>query len=208
LGLISLLFQDPAAFLILTIPLLYSVIIHEIAHGWVAYFFGDDTAMRSGRLSLNPLAHLDPLGTLALFIAGFGWARPVPINYANIRNFRLGLICISLAGCVANIIIATLAILLLQFPAIVSHHLATSIIMVIAKINVVLGALNLIPVPPLDGSRILLGILPEKAQRVLVQIEPYGLLILFGLLFTGLLNPVIMFVQKIIVALIRLMLRI
>jgi len=208
LGLISLLFQDPVAFLILTIPLLYSIIIHEIAHGWVAYLFGDDTAMRSGRLSLNPLAHLDPMGTLALFIVGFGWAKPVPINYANIRNFRLGLICISLAGCLANIIIATLAILLLQFPAINSHHLATSIILVIAKINIVLGALNLIPIPPLDGSRILLGILPERAQRVLIRIEPYGLLVLFGLLFTGFLNPVIIFVQKLIVAFIKLVLRI
>lgn len=208
MGLISLLFQDPVSFLILAIPLLYSIIIHEVAHGWVAYLFGDDTAMRSGRLSLNPLAHLDPMGTLALFIVGFGWAKPVPINYANIRNFRLGLICISLAGCVANIIIATLAILMLQFPVINSHHLATSILLVIAKINIVLGSLNLIPIPPLDGSRILLGILPERAQRVLIRIEPYGLLVLFGLLFTGFLNPVIMFVQKLIVALIKLVLRI
>lgn len=208
MGLISLLFQDPAAFLILAIPLLYSIIIHEVAHGWVAYLFGDDTAKHSGRLSLNPMAHLDPMGTLALFIVGFGWAKPVPINYANIRNFRLGLICISLAGCVANIFIATLAILLLQFPAINSHHLATSILMVIAKINIVLGALNLIPVPPLDGSRILLGILPERAQRALIRIEPYGLLVLFGLLFTGFLNPVIIFVQKLIVALIKFVLRI
>lgn len=207
MGLISLLFQDPVSFLILAIPLLYSIIIHEVAHGWVAYLFGDDTAKRSGRLSLNPLAHLDPMGTLALFIVGFGWAKPVPINYANIRNFRLGLICVSLAGCVANIIIATLAILLLQFPAINSHHLATSILMVIAKINIVLGALNLIPVPPLDGSRILLGILPERAQRVLIRIEPYGLLILFGLLFTGFLNPAIIFVQKLIVAFIKFTLR-
>ncbi len=208
MGLISLLFQNPAAFLILTIPLLYSIIIHEIAHGGVAYLFGDDTAMRSGRLSLNPLAHLDPVGTLALFIIGFGWAKPVPINYANIRNFRLGLICISMAGCLANIIVATLAILLLQFPAINSRHMATSIIWTIANINIVLGALNLIPVPPLDGSRILLGILPERAQRVLIRIEPYGLLILFGLLFTGFLNPVIIFVQKLIVTFIRFALRI
>lgn len=208
MGLISLLCRDPVAFLILTVPLLYSIIIHEIAHGWVAYLFGDDTAMRSGRLSLNPLAHLDPIGTILLFIAGFGWARPVPINYAHIRNFRLGLVCISLAGCLANIIIATIAILLLQFKAINSHQMATSIILVIAKINIVLGSLNLIPIPPLDGSRILLGILPERAQRALILIEPYGLLILFGLLFTGLLNPVIMFVQKIIVALIKTILRI
>ena len=208
MGLITLLFQNPTAFLILTIPLLYSIIFHEIAHGWVAYLFGDDTAMRSGRLSLNPMVHLDPVGTLLLFIAGFGWAKPVPINYANIRNFRLGLICVSLAGCLVNIIIATLAILALQFPGVTAHHMLASIIMVIAKINIILAALNLIPIPPLDGSRILMGILPERAQQALVRIEPYGLFILFGLLFTGLLNPVIMFVQKIIVAIIRFVLRI
>jgi Zn-dependent proteases len=208
MGLIGLLLKDPAAFLILTIPLLYSIIIHEIAHGWVASLFGDDTARSSGRLSLNPLVHLDPIGTLALFIVGFGWARPVPIDYSKIRHFRLGLVCISLAGCLANIIIATLAILALQFTAITSYPIAVSVIFVIAKINIMLGALNLIPVPPLDGSRILLGILPEKGQAALVRLEPYGLLILFGLLFTGFLNPVIMFVQNTIMALIRLILRI
>jgi len=208
MGLITLLFQSPVAFIILTIPLLYSIIFHEIAHGWVAYLFGDDTAMRSGRLSLNPMIHLDPVGTLLLFIAGFGWAKPVPINYANIRNFRLGLICVSLAGCLVNIIIATLAILALQFSGVATHHMLASIVMVIAKINIILAALNLIPIPPLDGSRILMGILPERAQQALVRIEPYGLFILFGLLFTGLLNPVIMFVQQIIVAVIRFVLRI
>lgn len=208
MGLISILFQDPAAFLILAIPLLYSIIIHEVAHGWVASLFGDDTALRAGRLSLNPVSHLDPLGTILLFIAGFGWARPVPINYANIRPLRLGLICVSLAGCLANIIIATLAIATLQFPAVTANHLAASIVLVIAKINIVLGSLNLIPIPPLDGSRILLGILPERAQRFLIRIEPYGLLILFGLLFTGLLNPIIMSVQKLIVAFIQFVLRI
>jgi Zn-dependent protease len=208
MGLTTLLLKDPAAFLILAIPLLYSIIIHEISHGWTAYFFGDDTALRAGRLSLNPLSHIDPIGTIALFIAGFGWAKPVPIDYTKIGHFRIGLVCISLAGCLANIVIATLAILFLQFRSINSHPLTASIILIIANINITLGALNLIPVPPLDGSRILLGILPPKAQAVLVRIEPYGLAILFGLLFTGLLNPVIMFAQQLIVASIKLVLRI
>jgi Zn-dependent protease len=109
---------------------------------------------------------------------------------------------------VTNIIIATIAISALQFPGVIAHQLLSSTILVIAKINVVLGALNLIPIPPLDGSRILLGILPQRAQIALLRIEPYGLIILFGLLFTGLLNPVIMFVQKLIVAFIRIILRI
>lgn len=198
MGLASLLFKDPALFLIIAIPLLYSVIAHEIAHGWVAYLFGDNTARRLGRLSLNPLKHLDPVGTLALFLVGFGWAKPVPIVYSNLRNFRIGLICVSLAGCLTNIAIATVAIFLLQFPGPASNQLAGATLFILAKINIMLGALNLIPIPPLDGSRILLGILPQQAQIALVRLEPYGMILLFGLLFTGLLNPVIISVQNII----------
>jgi Zn-dependent protease len=208
MGLVRLLLQDPASFLVLVLPLLYSIIIHEIAHGWVAYLFGDDTARSSGRLSLNPLAHLDPLGTLALFLAGFGWAKPVPIDYSKVRPFRAGLICISLAGCAANIAIAAAAIAALQLPAVTMYRHAVVILVVIAKINIMLGALNLIPIPPLDGSRILLGILPGRAQAMLVQLEPFGLILLLGLLLAGFLNPVILFVQGVIVGLIKLVLRI
>jgi Zn-dependent protease len=208
MGLASLLFKDPVAFALLAIPLLYSIILHEISHGWVAYLFGDDTARRTGRLSLNPLAHLDPVGTLALFLVGFGWAKPVPIVYSNLRNFRLGLICVSLAGCVTNIAIATLSILLLQFKVITANPMVAIVLVVMAKINIILGAFNLIPIPPLDGSRILYGILPEEGQKVLAKIEPYSLLILFALLFTGILNPVIISAQNALLAFIRFALRI
>ena len=208
MGLAQLLVSNPAIFLLLAIPLLYSVIANEVSHGWAARLFGDNTAGDSGRLSLNPFKHLDPFGTLALFLVGFGWAKPVPVNYANLRPFRAGIICVSLAGCAANIIIAAAAILLLQFRAVNSAPLAVIILVVLARINITLGALNLIPIPPLDGSRVLLGILPENAQRALVRLEPYGMLILIGLIFTGLLNPVILSVQSLITALIRTMLRI
>ena len=208
MGLASLLFQDPVAFLLLTIPLLYSVILHEVSHGWVAYLFGDDTAKRTGRLSLNPLVHLDPMGTLALFLVGFGWAKPVPVVYSNLRNFRVGLICVSLAGCVTNITVATISILLLQFKAITANPVLTMVLAVMTKINIILGAFNLIPIPPLDGSRILYGLLPSKGQSVLAKIEPYGLLIIFALLFTGILNPIIMSTQNTIMAFIRFMLKI
>ncbi|MCX5678099.1 MAG: site-2 protease family protein [Candidatus Omnitrophica bacterium] len=208
MGLASLLFKDPIAFAILAIPLLYSIILHEISHGWIAYLFGDDTAKRTGRLSLNPLVHLDPVGTLALFLVGFGWAKPVPIVYSNLRNFRLGLICVSLAGCVTNIAIATLSILLLQFKTITAIPMVPVILVVMAKINIILGAFNLIPIPPLDGSRILYGILPEEGQAMLAKIEPYSLLILFALLFTGILNPIIISAENVILAFIKFALRI
>jgi Zn-dependent protease len=208
MGLAALLFKDPVAFLLLTIPLLYSIILHEISHGFVAYLFGDDTAKRTGRLSLNPLVHLDPVGTLALFLVGFGWAKPVPVDYSRLRNFRVGLVCVSFAGCVTNIAIATIAILLLQFKAIAAIPMVSIVLVVMAKINIVLGSFNLIPIPPLDGSRILLAMLPKPAQIALIRIEPYGLMILFALLFTRALDPIIIAVQNSILLVIKLILRI
>lgn len=208
MGLAALLFKDPFAFLLIAIPILYSVILHEISHGWVAYLFGDKTAKVSGRLSLNPLAHLDPIGTLSLFLVGFGWAKPVPVSYSNIRNFRLGLICVSLAGCVMNITIAALSLLALQVDRIAQNPIAAVSLFVLVKVNIILGAFNLIPIPPLDGSRILYGILPPRGQQVLARIEPYGLMLLFGLLFTGALDPVIMSINNAILVLIRSLLRI
>ncbi|MCM8790184.1 MAG: site-2 protease family protein [Candidatus Omnitrophica bacterium] len=208
MGLASLLFKNPALFLVISVPILYSVIAHEIAHGWVAYMFGDDTARRSGRLSLNPFKHLDPIGTLALFLVGFGWARPVPITYSNLRSFRIGLVSVSLAGCIVNIAIATMSISLLQFTQIRSNPLIAVILVVLARINILLGSLNLIPIPPLDGSRVLMGILPPRAQIALARLEPYGMLILLGLLFTGLLDPVIITIQNVITTIIKTILRI
>ncbi|NQU73675.1 MAG: site-2 protease family protein [Candidatus Omnitrophica bacterium] len=194
-------------FVILAIPLLYSVIAHEVAHGWVAYLFGDNTAKHSGRLTFNPAVHLDPMGTLALFFVGFGWAKPVPVNYANLKNFRLGLICVALAGCVTNILIATIALSLLRIGTISANPLAVTVLFVVARVNIILGAFNLIPIPPLDGSKVLMGFLPFETQRVLASIEPYGFFVLIFLLFTGLLSPVIGFVQNIIIFFIGLVLR-
>lgn len=206
MGLFKLLMNDPVSFLILVIPLLYSVVIHEVAHGWVANRLGDPTARWMGRLSLNPIKHLDPIGTLMLFLAGFGWAKPVPVNLNNIPNRRKGLILISSAGILANILIAFVALLVQKLLGLPSLGMAAVIIYTLASINITLAALNLIPIPPLDGSKILMGFAPAEIRYLLTRIEPYGFLIIVGLLFLGLLNPFIALFRSIIIALIRILL--
>jgi Zn-dependent protease len=207
MGLISLLFSNPLAFIVLAALLLYSVIAHEIAHGWVAYFFGDTTAKYSGRLSLNPLSHLDPMGTIALLVVGFGWAKPVPVNYYNLRNFRLGLFCVSLAGALTNIFIATVALFLLQLQIINPYSILSSVLSLLARINIMLGAFNLIPIPPLDGSKMLMAVLPQEQQEIFLRFESLGFIVLIILLFTGILDPIIIFVQNLILSFIGIFLR-
>lgn len=191
MGLLSLLMQSPVTFLILTVALLYSVIFHEIAHGLVASWFGDNTARHSGRLTLNPVAHVDPIGTFMLLIVGFGWAKPVPVNYFNLKPARLGVICVALAGCTMNIIIAMGALLLMHFETFTTSSAFSTILPIVAKINVILAAFNLIPIPPLDGSRVLVEFLPRQMQATFAQVEPYGFFIILILLYTGILYPVI-----------------
>lgn len=202
MGLISLLFSNPALFVILAGILLYSIILHEVAHGWIAHLFGDDTALYYGRLTLNPVSHIDPLGALMLFFVGFGWAKPVPVDYSRFSNTRFGLFSVALAGCLTNILIAIFALVLLQFDAVNSSLVLSAILPIVVRINIILGAFNLIPIPPLDGSKILMSFLPYKAQESLASLEPYGFFILAFLLFTGLLNPAINFMQSLIYGLI------
>ena len=203
--LFQLLFSDPIAFFLAVIPFIYSVVIHEVAHGWVAYRMGDPTAKWMGRLSLNPLKHLDPFGTLMLFLVGFGWAKPVPVNINNIPDRRKGLILVSAAGVAANILFAFVALLIARLFAIPPMG-RLGFIYYVAYINITLAALNLIPLPPLDGSKILMGFASGKIQYLLARIEPYGIFILIGLLYLGLLDPLIGFFQGIIIDLIRLVL--
>ena len=205
MGLASLLFSNPALFIILAFLLLYSVIAHEVAHGWIAYLFGDTTALRYGRLTLNPLSHLDPIGTLMLFLVGFGWAKPVPVDYYSLKKSRFGLFSVALAGCAANILIAIIALILLQFGNIRANPVFSTILPIVVRINIILGAFNLIPIPPLDGSKILMSFLPQGAQEGLARLEPYGFFILVFLLFTGLLNPVITLMQNLIYSLIAIL---
>jgi Zn-dependent protease len=207
MGLISLLSINPAAFIILAVVLLYSVIAHEIAHGWVAYLFGDDTAKYSGRLTLDPRSHLDLMGTLALLFVGFGWAKPVPVDYYNLKNFRLGLFCVAFAGVFTNILIATAALFILQFRFIGPNSILYLMLSLFARINITLGAFNLIPIPPLDGSKIVMSFLPREQQESFMRFESFGFIILIVLLFAGILNPMISFIQNIILSFIGIFIR-
>ena len=206
MGLLNLLVKDPLTFVLLAIPLLYSIIIHELAHGWVAYFMGDSTAKYQGRLTLNPLKHLDPVGTAMLFIFGFGWARPVPVNFQHLRSARLGLILVSSAGIIANMIFAFLAVLLLRLLSPTPSGSTGLFLYYLAQINIMLASFNLIPIPPLDGSKILMGFMSERLQYAFSRLEPFGFFIIIGLLYLGALNPVIQFFRWSILALIGILL--
>jgi Zn-dependent protease len=206
MDLFRLLFTNPLAFLLLVIPLLYSIIIHELAHGWVADKMGDSTARWLGRLSLNPMKHLDPIGTLMLFFFGFGWAKPVPVNFNNLHNPRKGLILVSAAGIVANTLMAFLALLLFHLLNPAPFGAVSLFLNELARVNIMLAAFNLIPIPPLDGSKILMGFSSSRLQYSLMRLEPYGFFIIIGLLYLGMLNPLIYLFQVIIISIISLFL--
>ncbi|MDY6844828.1 MAG: site-2 protease family protein [Thermodesulfobacteriota bacterium] len=204
MGPIYILFKNPLAFFLLMIPLLYSIIIHEVSHGWVAEKMGDSTARWLGRLSLHPKSHLDPIGTLMLLFFGFGWAKPVPVNFHNVKDHRKGLIWISAAGPLSNIAIAFLAMFILKFGQFSPWSIETTTLLTIARINIILASFNLIPIPPLDGSKILMGLTSENIRYQLEKLEPYGMFIIIGLLFLGILNPLIYLFEAIIASVINL----
>lgn len=206
MGLLNLLIKDPLTFVLLAIPLLYSIILHELAHGWVADRMGDPTAKWQGRLTLNPLKHLDPIGTFMLFIVGFGWAKPVPVNFNNIQDTRKGLILVSSAGIIANMLLAFVAFFLFQLLSPTPGGVLATLLYYLAQINIMLAAFNLIPIPPLDGSKILMGFLSERLQYSLSRLEPYGFFVIIGLLYLGALDPLIAFFRWMILALIRILL--
>ncbi|MBI5589110.1 MAG: site-2 protease family protein [Deltaproteobacteria bacterium] len=206
MGLLNLLIKDPLEFILIAVPLLYSIIFHELAHGWVAYLMGDPTAKSLGRLSLNPLKHLDPMGTIMLFIFGFGWAKPVPVNFYLLRDRHKGMILVSAAGIITNMLLAFSALFLNRLLSLSPSSMPAELLYYVAQINIMLAAFNLIPLPPLDGSKILMGFASPNVQNFFFRIERYGLLIIIGLLYFGALNPVIHFFQWMILSLIKLLL--
>lgn len=174
--------------------LLISLILHENAHGLAALYMGDKTAKDSGRLSLNPLKHLSPLGTLSLFIFHFGWAKPVPINPYNFRKRKLGDFLVSISGILTNFLLAFLFLIVFDFVILNVDANPYLILFVksMVQYNVLLGVFNLIPLPPLDGSKIVMTFLPEKMTYKLLSIERYTNMILIALIFTGAISKVVL----------------
>lgn len=179
-------------YLFFIIILLFSIVIHEVAHGYMALFRGDPTAKYAGRLTLNPIKHLDPIGSVVVPLltlsAGFifGWAKPVPYNPYNLRKPRLDEVLIALAGPLSNLVIAVVCGILLRLADAAVLPLsapAAGFVMAALMVNVVLAVFNLIPVPPLDGSKILFALLPYRWQKYRQQIELYSLILMIAVIF-------------------------
>ncbi len=214
---------DPIQMMLMIIPLLFAVIVHEVAHGYVAFRLGDPTAKLAGRLSLNPVRHIDPLGSLilpaALAISGsqviFGYAKPVPVNFSNLMHSRWKMAAVAAAGAAANLLLALISGGVFQIinhfkpigEGLISGAAAPLLLQLFAYsaiINLVLGFFNLLPIPPLDGGRILTLLLPAHIRQKIRPIEPLGFFILILFLFTNLFD---LFVSFLITPLVNLLIQ-
>lgn len=180
---------------VMLVPGMLAIVCHEVSHGYVAWRFGDPTARMLGRLTLNPLKHVDIVGTLMIFFIGIGWAKPVPVMFENLRNPKRDMIWVAIAGPITNLALATISALLLRLlvefgnPAAPGSPLAMLVEPVVLMlafsvyINLMLAIFNMIPVPPLDGGRVLVGLLPNRQAAAWSRIEPYGMMIIIALVF-------------------------
>jgi len=193
----------PQLIAVAILPLIFAITVHEVAHGWMAKQFGDPTAQRLGRLTLNPIKHIDPIGTvvvpaLLLVLGGFifGWAKPVPVTWENLRHPKRDMAIVAAAGPAANLLMALIWAVVLRVGVTLGPTSWAGIPMQYMgefgiQINVVLMVLNLIPLPPLDGGRVAVGLLPGPWAWQLARIEPFGFFILLALLATGVLSAII-----------------
>ncbi len=178
---------------VVALPLLLAITLHEAAHGWVAWKLGDNTAKSLGRVSFNPLVHIDPFGTvilpvLMLVTSGFmfGWAKPVPVNFRALKSPRRDMVLVALAGPGANVLLMFIAAILYNFLPLVpevAHLWISENLYYMIFLNAILAVFNMLPIPPLDGGRVAVGLLPYPFSRYMARLEPYGMLILISLLF-------------------------
>jgi Zn-dependent protease len=197
-----------ATLLVWAVPTIYAIVMHEVMHGYVARGLGDETAARAGRLTLNPLRHVDLFGTLIMpalllfaHLPVFGYAKPVPVDFRSLRPRRSGMVLVAAAGPATNLALAAAAAAALRAMKATSGQLGglesllAQMLLAFVLINVMLGVFNLLPLLPLDGGRVLAGLLPPRVARSYAQLERYGFLLLFLLLYTGwigrLMNPLI-----------------
>ena len=179
--------------LLIAPPILLALTFHEYAHAYAAYRYGDDTAKQSGRLTLNPLRHLDPLGTIMIFLVHFGWAKPVPVNPSRLGNPKKDMLWISAAGPLANMVLALASGLLIRVLLVMGNtpdrHTAIGLLFFILimslQINLALAIFNILPIAPLDGSKILSALLPARYGKLITFLERYGPFILIGLILFG-----------------------
>lgn len=194
---------------VLILPLLFAITLHEVAHGWVARLYGDNTAEQYGRLTLNPIRHIDPLGTVLVpalmllsgFLSGggagfiFGWAKPVPVDWSKLRNPKRDMAIVAVAGPAANLLMAVFWALVVKMGIILKSPFASEAMIYMGGIgigiNLVFMLLNLLPVPPLDGGRIVTSLLPGRLAWSFSRLEPYGLFIMLALVVSGLLGPLL-----------------
>ena len=194
--------------IILAPPLLFALTLHEVAHGYVAYRLGDPTAKMAGRLTLNPLKHLDPIGTLAFFFIKFGWAKPIPVNAGYFHNPRQGMLWVAMAGPFTNLGLAILSAIVAKAVWLIAGIIPASataeavflplsaMLAASVWINLVLAIFNILPIPPLDGGRIVAGLLPENLAIGYRKLEPYGFIIVLLLAFSGVLSKIILPIIK------------
>ncbi|MEQ1487557.1 MAG: site-2 protease family protein [Methylotenera sp.] len=187
--------------IIYALPVIFAITVHEAAHGYVAKYFGDMTAHKAGRITLNPLKHIDLFGTillpaLTIMLGGilFGWAKPVPVNFAALRNPKKDMLWVAAAGPASNFLMAIFWVMVIKFSANAPEAIAYPLAMMGKagiSINIVLMVLNLLPLPPLDGGRIAVSLLPTPYAIKFAQIERFGFIILIALLFSGILNKIL-----------------
>lgn len=183
--------------------ILFSLSLHELAHGYAAYKLGDNTAKAYGRLTINPLAHVDILGTLAMLFFGFGWAKPVPVNFGNLKYRKAGPLLVAAAGPFSNFLLATVTLVILTLCGVFHvslHGFINECLVYTVIINVTLAAFNLIPIPPLDGSKIVLSFLPFKWQYAVYRYEPYIQVVFFALLYLNVLDPLLRVMRNLVMS--------